>query len=68
MTHDMLFTASENHRNSQQQSSYMWNICVPSIPDICHERQEYIRVNFFWPVYIFTDLTQKIDNLLCILP
>ena len=21
-----------------------------SIPDICHERQEYIRVNFFWPV------------------
>ena len=21
-----------------------------SIPDICHERHEYIRVNFFWPV------------------
>ena len=20
------------------------------IPDICHERHEYIRVNFFWPV------------------
>ena len=21
-----------------------------AIPDICHERHEYIRVNFFWPV------------------
>ena len=30
------------------------------IPDICHERHEYIRVNFFWPVSIFTDLTRKI--------
>ena len=20
------------------------------IPDICHERHEYIRANFFWPV------------------
>ena len=23
---------------------------VSSIPDICHERHEYICVNFFWPV------------------
>ena len=23
---------------------------TPSIPDICHERHEYIRVIFFWPV------------------
>ena len=38
------------------------------IPDICHERHEYVRVNFFWPVKIFTDLTRKIGNLLCILP
>ena len=30
------------------------------IPDICHERHKYVRVNFFWPVYIFTDLTRKI--------
>ena len=22
------------------------------IPDICHERHEYTRVNFFWPVDI----------------
>ena len=30
------------------------------IPHICHGRHEYIRVNFFWPVEIFTDLTRKI--------
>ena len=25
-------------------------VAVLTIPDICHERHEYIRVNFFWPV------------------
>ena len=33
---------------------------LTDIPHICHERHEYIRVNFFWPVEIFTDLTRKI--------
>ena len=23
---------------------------ITIIPDICHERHEYVRVNFFWPV------------------
>ena len=31
-----------------------------SIPHICHGSHGYIRVNFFLPVQIFTDLTQKI--------
>ena len=30
------------------------------IPLICHGSHEYTRVNFFWPVWIFTDLTRKI--------
>ena len=41
---------------------------LESIPDICHEPHEHIRVKNFWPVKIFTDLTRKIGNLLCILP
>ena len=36
-----------------------------TIPDICHGRHGHVRVNFFWPVEIFTDLTRKIGNLLC---
>ena len=39
-----------------------------TIPHICHESHENSRVNFFWPVSIFTDLTRKIGNLQCILP
>ena len=27
----------------------MFRLCSV-IPDICHERHEYIRVNFYWPV------------------
>ena len=34
--------------------------CHVAIPDICHESQENSRVNFFWPVYIFKDLTRKL--------
>ena len=30
------------------------------IPDICYGSHGYTRVIFFWPVQIFTDLTQKI--------
>ena len=30
------------------------------IPHICHGSHGYIRVNLFWSVYIFTDLTRKI--------
>ena len=30
------------------------------IPDICLGRHGHTRENFFWPVYIFRDLTQKI--------
>ena len=26
------------------------NVTADLIPDICHERHEYIRVIFFWPV------------------
>ena len=40
---------------------------ILAIPDICHGRTDDVRVNFFWPVKIFTDLTRKIGNLLCIL-
>ena len=29
------------------------------IPDICHERHEYIRVKKFWPVKILTDFTRE---------
>ena len=31
-----------------------------TIPHICHGRHGHVRVNFFWPVLIFTDLTRKI--------
>ena len=36
------------------------NLSPNIIPDICHEPHEHVRVNFFWLVYFFTDLTQKI--------
>ena len=29
------------------------------IPHICHGSHGYIRINSFWTVYIFTDLTRK---------
>ena len=53
-----------------------------NIPHICREPHEYIRVIFFWPVYVnfyrfnaknwqfteyFAVITQKIGNFLCIL-
>ena len=41
---------------------------IITTPHFCHEPTSEARVNFFWPVQIFTDLTRKIGNLLCILP
>ena len=40
--------------------TYWGAMKVESIPHICHVRADGVRVNFFWPVWIFTDLTQKI--------
>ena len=34
----------------QYQITLIWLASLVSIPDICHERYEYVRVNFFWPV------------------
>ena len=31
-----------------------------NIPHICHGCADGVRVNFFWPMKIFTDLTRKI--------
>ena len=55
-------------RQHKQQTHKFIKHIFTIIPHICHEPHEYICVNFFWPVYIFSDLTQKFGNLLCILP
>ena len=33
---------------------------IITTPHFCHEPTSEARVNFFWPVQIFTDLTQKL--------
>ena len=59
-------TISPSHSNILQIRIVIEEVVIPVlIPDICHGRADGVRVNFFWPVYIFTDLTQKIGNLLC---
>ena len=65
-----LFVLCENKANVMiyKSGNDNFNRYVFFIPHICHEPHKYIRVNFFWPVLIFSDLTQKFGNLLCILP
>ena len=67
-------TDSQPHPNTKL-------ILVPTIPHICHEPHEYIRVSFFlagvnffrfhakiWQFTVhFAVITQKIGNFLCIL-
>ena len=33
---------------------------IITTPHFCHEPTSEARVNFFWPVQIFTDLTKKL--------
>ena len=55
---DSILLAFINSNISSSESNKIPN--PPPIPHICHERHEYIRLNFFWPVQIFTDLMRKL--------
>ena len=50
----------EVERDRRGEGVAVKDIDTKIIPHICHGCADGVRVNFFWPVKIFTDLTRKI--------